>query len=292
MDTYMTTKGSNEITAVSAPHAHAGAAYQRCYHGGHKTLWTMPNGHGVYAAQEAELAVCTGHGVILDCTGYTNKQTQFQRDAAKAKLAEETLLFEGADYLATLAQHIQRPTPRVHIAWPDGGEPPLAPSFWKAFLDTVQGSVCVCCHGSHGRTGTALASLYMAQHAHEATDLTLAEVVATIRRRHCHEAVETLDQVMYLEAVADAYGVIIDATEIQPSYSYRAVSFTPKANGTNASPTGGPSDVLGATRAVVNGVDVATGIRTSVNAPQYHANGERAKQANGNTKRKPRKGAK
>jgi hypothetical protein len=111
----------------------------------------------------------------------------------------------------------------------------------------------------------------MAQHGPACTDLTLAEVVATIRRKHCDQAIETYSQVEYLETVADYYGVIITDEHIAGSYHtfHPPVSFTAKGADTGAT-----------TRAVAGGRDVATGIPVSASMP------------NGKTRRKARKATK
>ncbi len=244
-----------------------GPTYQsKCFHGGHKALWTMPNGHGIYAAQESQLDAVTRHSLVIDCTGFVNKQSEAHRANVIAEAQRQALVFEGAgaEALRALSDHVQKPTPRVHIAWPDGGVPPLVPSFWRALLDSVQGSVVVCCIGAHGRTGTALAALYLAQHASfDGEPIELGEVVATVRKLHCEQAVETHDQVDYLEKVADFYGAT-HGERIEPSYHYRAPA-KPAPLGANV------GDTSAATRAVVNGYDSATGIKTSVQS--YVGNG-------------------
>lgn len=247
-----TALGQNE--QWSAPFG--GGGYHKCYHGGSKALWEMPNGSSVYAAQAHELDDVTSHGLILDCTGLANKKTQAQREQAALEARQSALVFEGSDALSGLSAYVLSPTPRVHIAWPDGGAPPLAPAFWGALLSGVQGSLCVCCLGAHGRTGTALAALYMAQHGGADAYLTLADVVHTVRAKHCESAVETHDQIEYLEDVAVHYGVQVTREHITPSYHYRAAAPKP-------APLGAMPDVTKATRAVVNGCDVATGIKTS-----------------------------
>jgi hypothetical protein len=207
--------------------------------------------------------------VILDCTGFVNKQSEAQRANVVAEAQRTALVFEGsaATALSALAQHVEKPTARIHIAWPDGGAPPLAPTFWRALIDGVQGSLCVCCIGSHGRTGTALAALFMAQHGDYQSDETLADVVAMVRKLHCDQAVETHDQVDYLEKVAAHYGVIVSGERIEPSYHYRAVPAAKPA------PLGAvsPPNYSAATRAVVNGHDATTGIKVS--AGSYVGNG-------------------
>lgn len=255
----------------------------KCYHGGTKLLWTLPNGRGMYAAQEANLALNSGHGIVLDCTGFPNKKSEAQREAARAAALRDTLVFDRATQYASLVNYIEVPTPRIAIDWPDGGAPPLIPAFWSELLRLAEGSVCVACVGSHGRTGTALAAMYMAQHAPTTPHLTLAQVVRYIRKVHCDAAIETLEQIEYLETVADAYGVTVTDEYIEGSYETRygrgnATTATPKTT-TTVVPVSKPVDTSAVTRAVVAGRDAETGIPTTLNGSNGGLNKRARKRA-------------
>ena len=235
----MTTETNNVTKAYST--AQYGSAsltgYRKfCGHSGVRELWDLPNGGSLYAGAEAHLR--GQYSVIVDCTGYAFNAHGGVRASASHRTCP--LTFDaGAEGFASLADHIAQPTPRVHIDWPDGGAPPLAPSFWAELLARASGSIAVCCVGGHGRTGTALAALYMAQHGGAGTDLTLTEVVGTVRKLHCAQAVETDEQVLYLETVADYYGVIVTDEIVEGSYMLTKVK--PPAT-SSAGESNGPGD--------------------------------------------------
>lgn len=92
----------------------------------------------------------------------------------------------------------------IVIAWPDFKVAPLAPSFWPAVWRIATRNsfknLVACCVGSHGRTGTALACLLVAK----GYDPELA--ISTVRRAHCHEAIETREQERYVRQIAEALG--------------------------------------------------------------------------------------
>lgn len=95
----------------------------------------------------------------------------------------------------------------VIVDWTDYSIPPVAPTFWNAFIDGVlkygYTDVIVCCQGGHGRTGTALGSLYMVC-MDRAGDLPGAdEVIEAIRGNYCEHAIETQSQEEYLEKLHD-----------------------------------------------------------------------------------------
>lgn len=179
-------------------------------HSGRKLLWQMPNGFGVYAGARADLS--GRYAAILDCTGMPPVSSP-----------RPPLVLYGAETdtapYAGLVSYGVKPAARIAMDWPDGGIPPVLPEFWQALLDTVKGNLAVCCVGGHGRTGTALTSLFLAQHK-ELKNVTLSTAVQYIRNTHCMDAVETDEQVQYLEHLAYYLGV--EAGEgITPSYVFR-----------------------------------------------------------------------
>lgn len=92
-----------------------------------------------------------------------------------------------------------------HVAWPDGGIPPLVYEFWPAVLSELlarQYDACVWyCVGGHGRTGTALACLALS--AGIVTDATAA--IEYVRAKHCSRAIETIAQEQYIARVASQF---------------------------------------------------------------------------------------
>jgi hypothetical protein len=186
----------------------------KCAHAGFKVIFKTNEGHAIYAGARDHLA--GDYSLIMDCTG--------QGIARGAGAVRPVLQFDGAlgDKYAALTDFVAPLTPRILVAWPDGGAPELLPAFWQALLARLDGPLAVCCIGGHGRTGTALACLLMADLA-RGTDAPLAplsEIVRMVRKVHCESAIETDDQCIYLEEVADFYGVEVDE-QVIGSYEWR-----------------------------------------------------------------------
>jgi hypothetical protein len=85
----------------------------------------------------------------------------------------------------------------IRIAWPDGGIPAVGYKFWYGlvdYLERVQKPVLACCMGGHGRTGTALAIICAIMGLNGKQD-----IGKWVRKRLCKNAIETDEQVMYIE---------------------------------------------------------------------------------------------
>lgn len=104
------------------------------------------------------------------------------------------------------------------VTWPDHSAPDLHPSFWTDLRDHIvdlafpYNSVVFCCIGGHGRTGTALASLAIAAGVYDDRAVTFEgepdrkatraeQAECYIQAVYCESAIETADQVRYLEWV-------------------------------------------------------------------------------------------
>ncbi len=86
----------------------------------------------------------------------------------------------------------------IRLHWQDYGTPPVGRDFWTRLLALLpkKGQILVCCMGSHGRTGTAMACLMVASNL-----WTASEAIDYVRRNHCKEAVETNAQETYIESI-------------------------------------------------------------------------------------------
>lgn len=97
-----------------------------------------------------------------------------------------------------IAKHIEPGFEEIFIPWPDFGIPKVKDTLWVALHEYVQSkgwkSVCFHCLGGHGRTGTALSSMIIANANYTAT-----EAVDEVRGAYCHSAVESDEQCQYLE---------------------------------------------------------------------------------------------
>ena len=90
----------------------------------------------------------------------------------------------------------------IFLDWDNNEPPEIAPEFWGelvAELKSSKTSVLVCCMGGHGRTGTALASMLIAD------GWTATEAIHYIWDIYCKDAVETQSQVDYLKKLEESY---------------------------------------------------------------------------------------
>lgn len=99
--------------------------------------------------------------------------------------------------LKTLHAHLEEPNvTEIVLPWPDGGIPPVKPSFWRALLEVCaaeKAPLVIHCIGGHGRTGTALAAILIAY------SIPAKDAIEYVREKHCNRAIETQAQVDYLE---------------------------------------------------------------------------------------------
>lgn len=96
-----------------------------------------------------------------------------------------------------LKEHFNISFEELLLPWKDGSIPDVKPSFWKAlhnyFKNKKYSHICFHCYAGHGRTGTALSAIMIANGGWEAS-----AAVEHIRSNYCREAVETTKQVYYL----------------------------------------------------------------------------------------------
>lgn len=110
-------------------------------------------------------------------------------------------IIEAPECMAALIEPPRKAPDLIRLNWPDGGVPMRGPAWWATFLTTLQkayvgqkGRVIFSCTGSHGRTGTALAALYLTGDP----KVSVREAIELVRERHCEDCVETAAQVRYL----------------------------------------------------------------------------------------------
>ncbi len=205
--------GKGTVTSKSEA-GFSGYAAKTCSHTGRKDVMTLALPKGditVGAAARHDLPNFQPEGtVLLNCTGL--------------EPSADLILPRGFE---ALQKHVDS-CPVITVNWPDGGCPPLSFEFWLELPKLMHAKgysrLVPYCLGSHGRTGTALASLAIAH-----LGLTAKDAVDLIRKAHCRNAVETFSQIDYLidmELVAREYGLtanphVTDATDIIPSYAFR-----------------------------------------------------------------------
>lgn len=162
------------------------APRKSCIHDGREVALTLRKGQvKVYGARATSLmapgAVVTHLDLIIDASGNVTPKNRF---------VEST----GRRY-QDLNRYVFPEVIRLH--WPDMTAPEhVGIRFWIRLLALLPGHVAISCIGSHGRTGTAMAALLVA-------DGMEAEVaIKTVRDKHCHHAIETAAQADYIRGLA------------------------------------------------------------------------------------------
>jgi hypothetical protein len=80
----------------------------------------------------------------------------------------------------------------LRIRWPDMGTIPVGKDFWSLLWSNMPKRTTICCHGGHGRTGTALAALMITVQGTSPSD-----AIKRVRE-YCPRAIETDGQEDYL----------------------------------------------------------------------------------------------
>jgi len=88
----------------------------------------------------------------------------------------------------------------IRLDWPDMTAPNYVPiQFWVKLRSVLSGNVAVACFGAHGRTGTCIAAILIAD------GRSAKEAIEVVRVNHCTRAIETIEQERYLERLAVQY---------------------------------------------------------------------------------------
>jgi len=174
--------------------------HKPCRHALNTPVFTIGQAR-IFAGSKAEILGSTGWDFIFSLlreTTATALETNISVNTAAKDIFPTTL-------------HKIPPVPRVIIDWPDQGMPILPVAWWNGLVQWLfefNGSVAFHCFGGHGRTGTALAII-----AALAGLLPKAEIekkkkknscpVLWIRERYCKEAVESDEQLDYIQAITN-----------------------------------------------------------------------------------------
>lgn len=151
-------------------------------HNGSAIVYTGANGQGAYTLAGASAWKVPDAdpdiALIIDCGDVLHVGSTLLRSNVKA--------------LQDLARYAGN-VPYLKIDWPNMGVPRVRPEFWLALLQRLPaGRIVACCQGGHGRTGTCLAALLIAD-GHTAND-----AIRLVRQAHCSKAVESRKQEEYL----------------------------------------------------------------------------------------------
>ena len=96
-----------------------------------------------------------------------------------------------------LASHVDVKYKEIVVAWPDFGIARVKPTFWSALHGYIKSQkwtkVCIHCEGGHGRTGTAIAALFIA-----VAEWDVPMTIEYIRSTFCQKMVESPEQMAYL----------------------------------------------------------------------------------------------
>jgi len=121
--------------------------------------------------------------------GYNNLVSHFAY--GEAGLSDSKL---GSKYknLAKNLNNVINVPHLLRIRWPDMGTIPVGKDFWSLLWKNMPKRTTICCHGGHGRTGTALAALMITVQGTSPLD-----AIKRVRE-YCPRAIETDGQEDYL----------------------------------------------------------------------------------------------
>lgn len=98
--------------------------------------------------------------------------------------------------IPTLAKHMKPSPEEICLMWHDFDEPPVKPSFWMEFDSYAKQKkykdVCFHCGAGHGRTGTGICSIMIAN------GIDAESAIVRLRQEYCGLAVESATQIYYL----------------------------------------------------------------------------------------------
>lgn len=146
--------------------------------------------------------------------------------------AEPGLQMNAAAKAIFPADLIPKAPPMIALEWPDYGVMDMPRAWWlkfAAYLLELDAPVVAYCHGGHGRTGTVLsilAALYEWVPEGECP-------VFWVRNKYCSEAVESEEQLRYIEAITGRKVQAPPRTYFGGGYKDDWVSNSPKAGQAN-----------------------------------------------------------
>lgn len=153
-----------------------------CNHTGRKLALTLSDGKRLYGAQAYQITNPGHLDLIVDCAGLLKARPKFVAKATAPR-------FRGLDTAAY--------PDVVTLAWPDMTAPTqVGIRFWQRLRDLLPQDTGVCCMGGHGRTGTALAAILVADGEDP------EKAMKRVRTDHCPRAIETREQEAYIRALA------------------------------------------------------------------------------------------
>ena len=145
--------------------------------------------------------------LVIDCSGaFRAGSKTFVESKSESELS---LAIQALNKYA-------QPPEVVRFNWEDHGIPPVGYQFWVDLMRLLpEGHVIICCIGSHGRTGTAMASLLVAGNP----SVTAKKAIEEIRAIHCDRCIETTGQEDYIAGLVEERDRIIEAKKAQKKAS-------------------------------------------------------------------------
>lgn len=168
-------------TAGKVKAAFSGATFKACDHRADKVIATLKGGKALYGAQGAKLAdpwAKIDHlDLVLDLAGLV-KPRRFIVQGPRRFQALNSWAFPEV----------------VNLHWPDMTAPKGVPLlFWQKLLAQLPHHTAIACIGGHGRTGTCLASLLVAD------GVDPERAISLVREKHCAKAIESVEQENYIK---------------------------------------------------------------------------------------------
>jgi len=180
------------------------SSWQKCEHEQRKEfepVFQTPNGLYFYGAAKSDIPSLDPDDdkrLVVNCSGYSINGTT---SGPFVKAVPETMKALQNSKLQLKGKKVGYGD-EILLDWDDGKAPYLVPGFWTLLLDLAAADkyvdVMLCCFGGHGRTGTGLAAVLLASGMAKNPD----DAIALVRKKHCSKAVESYDQIDYLEILA------------------------------------------------------------------------------------------
>jgi len=191
--------GSNGInTFPSEQYKNVGGQYsyqvtKEC-HTGNVLAFSLPNmGLDFYGAGESRGLKLTFDGLNICCLNYSSAKSSTEKIVAEG--FELDILKRWKEFKQLVIPIADRKAPDYPIEiWEDILKE-ICLLKERSFPDVKRMPVIVYCQGGHGRTGTVLSIIYGITHPN------CKDPIAYIRKKYCVNAVESYDQMVYIENV-------------------------------------------------------------------------------------------
>lgn len=188
-------KGKKEGTVVTGYQGggqQGGYQYKPCYHKGDDSVYTFSEGgKDLYAASSHGLEERSGKWQLIIDLAHVIKSSWTK------KFVETAGKWAGLNNFVWKTAAL--PSEHLVLDWSDMQPPPVTLDFWLTLWELLPSKTVICCFGGHGRTGTCLASLMIAD------GVDYYQAVENVRVNHCKKAIETLGQETYLHKLYVEY---------------------------------------------------------------------------------------